>query len=153
MSTQKQITEAIKEVRPKLSEISPLVAKIVLGFTGVNLLLGAGLATTQSKLASPIVIAQSTGAFQVWGALFFILGCFMAYGYWRNNWNFIRKTFIVGMVFKLTWFAALAIRYFSGEYTNPTLLVVWLFFAYVQMVTFIHFMPTPYIQKGAEDAE
>lgn len=153
MATQKQITEAIKEVRPKLSQISPLVAKIVLGFSGVNLLLGAGLFTTQSKLASPLVIAPNELSFQLWGAAFFVLGLLMAYGYWRNNWHFMRQTFIIGMVFKFCWFAALVIRYFSGEYNNPTLLVVWLFFAYIQAVTFIHFLPTPYIQKAAEDAE
>lgn len=152
-ATQKQITSAIKEARPRLSEISPLVAKIVVGFATVNILLGAGLFTTQSKLASPLVIAPNTLSFQLWGAAFFILGVFMAYVYIRNDWNKIRKSFIVGLIFKLTWFGALLIRYFSGEYNNPTLLVVWLFFAYVQMVTFIHFMPTPYLQKGAQDAE
>ncbi len=152
-SSQKQITEAIKEARPRLSAISPLVAKIVIGFAGVNILLGIGLATTQSKLASPLVVAP-TGVFvQIWGVAFFILGLAMAYGYWRNNWYFIRKTFIIGMVFKLSWFAALVIRYFGSDYNNPTLLVVWLFFAYIQMVTFIHFMPTAYVQKAAEDAE
>lgn len=153
MSTQKQITEAIKEARPKLKDVSPLTAKIVLGFSGVNLLLGAGLASTQSQLARPIVVAPNQTSFQLWGAAFFVLGLFMAYFYLRNDWKRIRYTFIVGLVFKLSWFMALAIRYFTTDYSNPTLLVVWLFFAYVQMVTYIHFLPTPYIDKAAKDAE
>lgn len=149
----REITQAIKEARPKLSVISPLVAKIVLGFGVINVLLGIGLATTKAQLASPLVIAPNTGAFQLWGALFFVLGVLMLWGYWRNNWKFLRHTFVIGILFKFMWAVALLLRYISGEYSNPTLLMVWLFFAYIQAVTYIHFMPIPQIQKGAEDAD
>lgn len=147
-----KISNAIKEARPKLSTISPLVAKIVLGFAGVNLLLGYGLISTKAQLATPILVAPTIESFQYWGIAFGLLGLAMIGGYIANNWKFLRATFVIGMLFKFAWLIALGSRYFAGDYDNPILLIVWLFFAYIQAVTYVHFLPLPVIQKGAEDA-
>lgn len=149
----REITQAIKDARPKLSVISPLVAKIVIGFAVLNLLLGAGLASTSALPSTPLIVAPTAGAYQVWGALFFILGLVMLWVYRKNNWKVIRYTFVLGMCFKFAWAIALAVRYVSGDFGNPLVLIMWLFIAYVQAAAYIHFMPIPQIQKGAEDAD
>lgn len=149
----REITQAIKEARPKLSVISPLVAKIVLGFAVLNLLLGAGLASTSALPSTPLIVAPTSLAYQIWGAAFFVLGLIMFWAYKRNNWKIIRYTFVLGMCFKFAWAIALAVRYFSGDFGNPLVLIIWLFIAYVQAASYIHFMPIPQIQKGAEDAD
>jgi len=149
----REITQAIKDARPKLSVISPLVAKIVIGFAVLNLLLGAGLASTSALPSTPLIVAPTAGAYQVWGGLFFILGLVMLWVYRKNNWKVIRYTFVIGMCFKFAWAIALAVRYVSGDFGNPLVLIMWLFIAYVQAAAYIHFMPIPQIQKGAEDAD
>lgn len=148
-----EITKAIKEARPRLASVSPLVAKIVLGYATINVLLGASLVATTAKLSTGLVIAPTQLAFQVWGALFAILGVAMFITYWRNSWKGMRALFVVGMCFKFAWAIALVIRLFSGEFSNPIILIIWLFFTYIQAVAYIHFMPIPTIEKGAKDAD
>lgn len=148
----KEITQALKEARPKLSRVSPLVAKIVLGFGAINILLGLGLATTQAKLSTPLVVAPSAGFYQAWGIAFVLLGVAMLVLYRRNSWRGMRYAFVIGMCFKFAWAIALLLRYISGDFANPLVLIIWLFFAYIQAVTYIHFMPQPALDKGAKDA-
>jgi len=148
-----EISQAIKQARPKLSSVSPLAAKIVLGYSVVNILLGWGLASTQATLATPLVVAPEPYFYQIWGVLFITLGLFMGITYKRNSWKWMRYSFVIGMCFKFAWAIALLVRYVSGEFSNPLILIIWLFFAYVQAVTYVHFMPIPTIEKGAEDAD
>lgn len=145
------ISHSIKEARPRLSKVSPLAAKIVLGFGIVNILLGLGLASTQARLATSLVIAPNQFAYQAWGAAFTFLGILMLLGYYHNEWKFMRQTFIIGMAFKFAWAIALVVRYTSGQQSNPLLLIIWLFFAYIQAVTYIHFLPIPTVARGGED--
>lgn len=147
-----EITQAIKEARPRLARVSPLVAKIVLGFGVINLLLGLGLVTTQAKLSTPLVVAPSIGFYQAWGVAFILLGLAMLWLYKRNSWRGMRYTFVIGMCFKFAWAIALLVRYVSGDFANPLVLIIWLFFAYIQAVTYIHFMPQPALDKWAKDA-
>lgn len=147
-----EIAQAIKEARPKLKRVSPLVAKIVIGFGVINILLGIGLATTQASLATPLVVAPEQFYYQLWGFLFFTLGVAMLWLYARNSWRGMRYTFVIGMCFKFMWAIALVVRYFSGEFSNPLVLIIWLFMAYIQAVTYLHFMPQPALDKGAKDA-
>lgn len=148
-----EVTKAIKEARPRLSRVSPLVAKIVLGYAVVNVLLGVSLAITTARLSTGLVIAPTQFAFQVWGVLFTILGIALFYTYWKNSWKGMRGLFVVGMCFKFAWTIALVVRLFSGDFSNPIILIIWLFFTYIQAVAYIHFMPIPTIEKGAEDAD
>lgn len=145
------VHQAIKEARPKLSRVSPLVAKIVIGFGIFNLLLGWGLITTQATLATPLVIAPTPFAYQLWGGAFAFLGVLMLWGYQQNKWKFMRQTFVIGITFKFAWAIALVIRYVSGDFTNPFLLIVWVFTAYIQAIAYVHFMPTPKIDKGVKN--
>lgn len=148
----REIAQAIKEARPKLARVSPLVAKIVIGFGVINILLGIGLATTQASLATPLVVAPERFYYQLWGFLFFVLGVAMLWLYARNSWRGMRYTFVIGMCFKFMWAIALVVRYVSGEFSNPIVLIIWLFMAYIQAVTYLHFMPQPALGKGAKDA-
>lgn len=76
----------------------------------------------------------------------------MLWLYARNSWRGMRYMFVIGMCFKFMWAIALVVRYISGEYSNPIILIIWLFMAYVQAVTYLHFMPQPALDKGAKDA-
>lgn len=148
----KEVIQAIKEARPKLRDVSPLVAKIVIIYGVMNLLLGAGLALTQAQLATPLAIAPSMFYYQLWGGAFIVLGAIMLWAYWHNNWRLMRHTMVLGMAFKFAWAIALVIRYVSGEFTNPFVLIVWVGLAAIQAVTYVHFMPIPTIEKGTRDA-
>lgn len=152
-STQKQITEAITEARPKLKDISPLVAKIVLGFGFGNLLLGGALVSTQAYVQDGVVIAPNSLLLQIWGGVFIALGISMLYCYHRNHWKALRQIFVIAILIKFLWAIALVIRYIQGDYSNPFLLIIWLIFAYIQAVTYIHFLPSTYLEKAANDAD
>lgn len=148
-----EITQAIKEARPKLSVISPLVSKIIVGFIVMNILLGVSLITKFGFIVNGLVIAPNEFIFQLWGAVFVLLGITKLIAYRKNNWPLIRHILVVAVFIKLIWAIALVIRYVSGDFSNPFLLIVWLFITHVQAATYVHFMPIPQIQKGAEDAD
>lgn len=150
--SEKQLTQAIKEARPRLILVSPLAAKIIIIFAVINVLLGLSLATTQATLTTPLAVAPSPGFYQLWGLLFGLLGLVMFWAYRRNSWRIMRHTMVVGMAFKFAWAIALVVRYVSGEFTNPFVLIVWVGLAAIQAVTYVHFMPIPTIEKGTRDA-
>ena len=148
----REISQAIKEARPKLILVSPLAAKIVIIFGVLNILLGAGFIFTQAVLATPLAIAPTLLAYQLWGLAFFALGVAMLWAYKRNSWRIMRHTMVIGIAIKFAWAIALVIRYVSGEFTNPFVLIVWVGLAAIQAVTYVHFMPIPTIEKGTRDA-
>lgn len=148
-----EVTKAIKEARPKLSLVSPLVSKIIVGFIVMNILLGIALIAKLGYVVNGLVIAPNEFAFQLWGGVFIILGVTKLIAYIRNDWKTLRMILVIAVFIKIIWMLALIVRYVSGEFTNPFLLIIWVFITHVQAMAYIHFMPTPTIQKGAEDAD
>lgn len=134
------IKKMIKEVRPKLKVVSPLAAAIMFGYGVINLFLGIGLFfyVNPSPDSEFAVITPYT-PFEVWGVIFFLIGLFKLFTYYRNDWVNMRRSLILGVLIKSIWFFALFIRWLDGS--SIILLVVWGFFMYVQIVTFRHFIP------------
>lgn len=131
--------------------VAPLVAKIMLGFAGVNMLLSLALAGSQYVYYPPLIVAPNVLTMQLWAAAFGLLGALMLYAYIRNNWKLMRRTLVCGITFKFAWAIALGVRYVTVQNASPVLLVIWLFFAYIQIVTYVHFVPLP-DQSGGRDA-
>lgn len=148
-----EVTKAIKEARPKLSLVSPLVSKIILGFIVMNILLGVSLIAKLGYITNGLVIAPNEFVFQLWGGVFVILGITKLVAYIQNNWKVMRYILVIAVFIKIIWMLALIVRYATGEFSNPFLLIIWVFITHVQAMAYIHFMPTPTIQKGAEDAD
>lgn len=150
---QTEITRTIKQARPALKVVSPLVAKIIVGFAVLNVILGLSLLFKLGYTKSSLVIAPTEIAFQIWGGVFILLGLTKAIAYKMNNWRLIKNILIVAVLVKLTWAIALVVQYVSDGFVNPFLLVIWLFITHVQAMTYIHFMPTPFIEKGVRNAD
>ena len=148
-----EVTKAIKSARPRLSLVSPLVAKIIIGFIVMNILLGVSLVSKLGYITNGLVIAPNEFVFQIWGGVFILLGITKLIAYVRNDWKTLRMILVMAVFIKIIWMLALIVRYTTGEFSNPFLLIIWIFITYVQMFAYIHFMPTPTIQKGAEDAD
>lgn len=142
-----ELQQAIKEARPKLSTIAPLTSAICWGYVFVNITLGLGMFFLYNTTV-PLAVANIV-SYQVWGILFGFLGLMTAYFLLTNNWKATRNAQLIGLMFKAVWAAALIIRCFSAP---PTILItaVWVFFAYIQAVTYVHFLPIP---KGESDAK
>lgn len=136
MSIEKQIMNA----RPRLRLVSPLAAAIFLGYAVTNVALGVGLFmySDPTPNATFSVITNYT-PFKLWGLVFIGLGLFKFYTYAKNDWKKMRLALVGGLLVKSIWAFALFIRFLSGG--SIVLLVIWLFFAYVQAVTYIHFIP------------
>lgn len=134
------IAKKIREIRPRLKEVSPLAASILLGYGVINILLGIGMLFYVNPSPEAVfAIVNSVVTFQVWGVVFILLGLAKLYGYFRNDWNFMKGLLVAGLSVKAAWAIALFIRFLDGG--SILLLVIWLFFAYVQLVTYIHFIP------------
>ena len=135
-----EIEKRIRQARPKLKLVSPLAAAIIMGYGFVNLALGLGLwiyvnPTPDSTFA---VITPLT-SFHFWAVVFTVLGVFKLYSYFRNDWSKMRLSLIIGVLIKSIWFIALFFRFLDGG--SVLLLVIWFFFMYIQIVTYIHFIP------------
>lgn len=148
-----EVTKAIKEARPRLSLVSPLVSKIILGFIVMNIALGISLLAKLGYITNGLVIAPNEFVFQIWGGVFIALGVTKLFAYIRNDWKWLRMILVIAVFIKIIWMLALIVRYVTGEFSNPFLLIIWMFITHVQAFAYIHFMPTPTIQKGAEDAD
>lgn len=131
----------LKALRPSLWLVSPLTAAIVLGYGIINILLGVGLFSYVNPSPNALfAIINSVMTYQVWGSIFIVLGLFKLYSLAMNNWRMMRISLIIGIVVKSIWAIALFFRYLDGG--SILLLIIWLFFAYVQLVTYINFTPT-----------
>jgi len=139
--SKEELQQALKEARPKLSTVAPLTAAICWGFVVVNLILGLGMYFLYSTTISPIAVA-SVVSYQVWGIVLGGLGVVTAYFLLSNNWNATRQSQLAGLLLKSIWAIALVVRSFE-EPRTILITAVWLFFAYVQAVTYIHFLPIP----------
>lgn len=64
-----EVTKAIKQARPKLSLVSPLVSKIILGFIVMNILFGISLMAKLGYITNGLVIAPNEFVFQLWGGV------------------------------------------------------------------------------------
>lgn len=137
-----EVTQAIKKARPRLSLISPLVSKIIIGFIVMNLLIGFSLISKVGYITNGLVIAPNELIFQMWGVVFVLLGITKLYAYIKNNWQMLRYILVVAVFIKLIWAIALTVRYITGEFDNPFVLIIWIFITHVQAMAYIHFMPT-----------
>lgn len=133
------IESKLQEIRPPLASVAPLTAKIVVGFAVANLILGVTLFNQEGGQVSRLAIVDST--FPLWfhAGVFFVLGLFMLYAYIKNDWKLIKHSLVVGIFVKMTWMFSLIFLLSSGG--NPTILVAWAFFTYIQVVTYLYFTP------------
>jgi hypothetical protein len=127
----------LKQARPSLFKVAPLVYCICWGFAIVNLLIALGMATFVAT--KPIAIAQLL-TYRQWGAVFGLLAIVGAYSLSSNNWKLARNVMLAGLAVKAVWLVALIARAFI---VPSTLLItaVWLFIAYVQALTYVYFLP------------
>ena len=136
-----EIKQQIKELRPSLRSVAPLTWSIILGFGILNLVLGASL--IYYPLGQPVAIITPVTPLAFYGWLFIVLGVLMLYHLWRNNWKWLRRLLILGVLIKSIWLFALVLRLFDGG--SAIILTLWLFLTHVQAMTYIHFIP---VKKG-----
>lgn len=136
----------LKNARPQLKQIAPLTYSICWGYVVVNILIGIGMfffyATT-----IPLAVANIL-SYQVWGVLFLATGIVSGCALLKNEWRTTRSLLLAGLTLKAIWAIALIIRCLSSPQTI-LITVVWLFFAYVQAVTYIYFLSKNPEQKNA----
>lgn len=133
----KEIKHQIHELRPSLRLIAPLTWSIMLGFGILNLVLGLSL--MYYPLGRPVAVVTEFTPLWGYGLVFMVLGVFMLYNLWRNNWKWLKRLTICGLLIKSIWLFALVLRLFDGG--NAIILALWLFLTYVQAMTYVHFVP------------
>lgn len=143
-----QIHRKIREARPSLSKVSPLVFKIICGFMVVNLLLMAGMFYWEPTIYP--VVAPNKTAINLWGAAFGLAGIMAAYGIKHNRWKLLRSTQTLGLFIKSMWLISLILR--IGDGGTVLIAVVWGFLFYIQLITVIHFLP-PGVTFDGRDTE
>lgn len=133
-----QVKQKIKELRPPLRVVAPMSFYICVGFAILNLVLGITLVNTPES--GGLAIVGKYTPIWAYGVLFIALGVLGAWTLYKNNWRWIRRTLILGMLYKSIWFYALLAVWLKGG--SPAILSLWLFLIYVQAMTYIFFIPT-----------
>lgn len=140
MQDQTRIKQQIRQARPKLKDISPLAASIVVGFGIMNMILGFGLFTSRVRTVDLMVINNIT-TYEVWGVVFALAGMISLLAYKANSWKWMRLMLVFGVFLKTWWLAALAIRLIAGHYDNILFISLWGMLAFVQIMTYVHLIP------------
>lgn len=156
----KDLEKAIKLARPRMKAVTPLANSILTIYAFFNLFLGVSfiLALDQSRLSSaPLLIVNDVFTYDFWGFVFVAIGILKLYSIKTNNWALARKSLLVGVAIKAAWAIALIVRSITSPGTW-LITLMWLALAFVQIATFIFFMPpsvASYKQRreDREDAE
>lgn len=136
------IKQKLKDLRPALREVAPLTYYICIGFAVLNVVLGITLINTHGPTGLSIVGTYTP----IWGygILFLLLGILGLGSLYANNWVWIRRTLVLGMLYKSIWFYALVASLFHGG--SFAILGLWLFLIHVQAMTYVYFIPN--IHRG-----
>jgi hypothetical protein len=131
--------DVVKQARPPLKQAAPLTYSICWGFAVVNTILALGMIFIYSTPV-PISIANIL-SYKQWGIIFFLLAITTSWGLLTNSWTLTRNTQLAGVLVKAIWAIALVAR--SVEVPQTIIITaVWLFFAFIQISTYLHFVPT-----------
>lgn len=139
------LTTQLRRARPRLRVVAPLTWSICWGYVVVNLLIGVGLYLTY-RPSSQILIINNVFTYQVWGIIFIALSLAKAYGLVTNRWSLVKNMLISGLLVKAFWLAALIQRSIVDPRTM-LITAIWLFFAYIQAVTYVYFTPAVLISS------
>lgn len=131
------VKKKIKDLRPGLREVAPLTFYICIGFGVLNLVLGFSLLTTHDS--GGLVIIHKYTPLWLYGVAFIALGGFGLAVIVRNSWKWIRRTLIMGLLYKSVWFYALFYSLFHGG--SIGIFGLWLFLIHIQVMTYIFFVP------------
>lgn len=135
----KNIKTQLNNARPSLSEVSPLVYKIMWAFVPMNILIGLAIAI-QKTVAQPPLITESVPN-NVWAATFLTLALVMAVGLVINDWILLKRAMTFALFTKAVWGMALLIQTVRTGGEALGVLAIWLFISYVQASCLIHFLP------------
>jgi len=143
--------DTLHDVRPSLKSVSPLTNWICLGYAFINAGIGLGLIflLPHGRLITNLFLINKIFTFAVWGGIFLALSITMFVGKILNDWDFLRKTLLAGITIKTLWLGMLIQR----TTHNPATIIwtmVWAFFLYVQIGTYIYFLP---VMTGTRNAK
>lgn len=129
----------LRKVRPPLSIIAPLTHKIILGFVVFNLWLG-WIIFSSSRLDLVIITGYFNQIF--WAAIYWLIAFWLIFGLIDNDWAHIRWAMSAGVMIKTIWtYAIIYLGYQTSFNSIQGTLILWLFAAWVQVVTVIYFTP------------
>lgn len=129
----------LAKARPSLFRIAPLTATICWLFAVVNFFVFYCLFFV-FRPKVPLLFVTNFFNFQVWGLAFLIIGLIGGWTLIRNNWNATRKTLMAGVIVKSAWEITLIYRVFYDKQTMLTA-IMWGFLTFVQVATYVFFMP------------
>lgn len=134
------INRKIKEARPRLQTIAPLSSSITTGFAIFNIVLGAGLMFQKARTVEFFIVNDFLN-YQIWGAIFMLLGVVMGTALIMNSWRITRWSLLIGIFLKLWWWLALLVRDVFQDGNNTLFLGLWTFVTFVQIILYINFLP------------
>lgn len=123
--TDREKNKQIRQARPKLKIIAPLTNWVIIAYIILNMFVAMSLATTMQPIRNPIVFG-GVGRY-AWAVIFAFLGFHLLYGKLTNNWEMIKRNFIVGLITKTLWmYALLYLTYIYGWRQYLGILGLWL---------------------------
>lgn len=141
--------KVIRQLRPRLSEVSPLVHWTAAGFVWLNIWLSHIIwSAPQPRLT----IYNNVLTQQFWAIAFLVLSAGIVYGIFSNRWQVVRYSLIAGLFVKAVFlYALVALAFQTSLNAVEGTLALWLFLVWVQVGAVIFFLPP--ILKGDGDGK
>lgn len=136
----------LMRARPPLSLVSPLAFYIVIGFVMFNFWIAVSLAAMPQI---DLIVITSIFTKYFWSAVYLIMALGLAVSLVLNDWKAIRFFMGSGVFVKTLFTYALVylgLRY--GFVHISSTLTLWLFAAWVQIITVIYFTPNGRVDYG-----
>lgn len=135
------LRKRLREARPNIVEIFPVIHYLVIGFGIFNTVLGVTMLIWGNRDLSIITPYTPSWA---WAVVFLIIGIAMLTALFINSWKGVRTLLLVGILVKTIWGYALI---FSPDGVS-VIVPMWLFIAYIQIMTYVLFTPTPRLKDA-----
>lgn len=137
------IEQKLRRARPRLSEVAPLTNAIVLSFIVGNAIIGIGLWLMPPPMfcGCHLAVVNNIFSFKFYGALFGLLSLALLYGWAINDWRWLRRALLAGVLLKALW--TFALIFALNTAANLSILGTWLTLTAIQIAAYVYFVPVP----------
>lgn len=126
----------MRDIRPPLRVVAPLTFYITIGYAVFNICIGILLYST---IVSSSLRVAGILSLQSWGFIFLSMGALNIVGVKLDNWKFIKRLMLFGVMVKTVWLMELISEAIVGG--SPALVFIWALLLYLQAATYVYFTP------------
>ena len=134
------LRQTIREIRPSLKIVAPMTFYTILSYSIVTILICVNWQLVQREVPE----MRMVGLFSIkgWAIIFVSYSVFTLIALALNEWKWLKKLLIWGILLKIFW--VLQLLSVAISHASPIVLssvITWSFFAYLQFLNYNYFTP------------